>query len=58
MNIEMTKNSYLFQKGEMSLMSDYAKFSIKLAETLEWPKTNKSSERGDALDVSFLQNSA
>jgi hypothetical protein len=40
-------------------MSDFAKFSsIKLAETLEWPKTNMSSERGDALDDRFLQNSA
>jgi hypothetical protein len=40
-------------------MSDFAKFSsIKLAETLEWPKTNMSSERGDALDDRSLQNSA
>lgn len=35
-------------------MSDYAKLSIKLPETLEWPKTNMFSERGDALDASFF----
>jgi hypothetical protein len=31
-------------------MLGFAKFSIKLAETLEWPQTNMSSERGDALE--------
>jgi len=54
MYFERTKNNYLFQR-EMSLMSDFAKFSIKLAETLEWQKTNMSSQRGDALDARFCK---
>jgi hypothetical protein len=51
----MAKNKHVFRKGEMPLMVDFGKFSIKLAETLEWQKTNVSSERGDALDVRFCK---
>jgi purine nucleoside phosphorylase len=55
MNLGRTKNNDLFQKGAMSLMSDFINFSIKRAETLEWPKTNMSSEMGDALDARFCK---